>query len=155
MIAAMPWLFSEYSAPLPLCFASVIPNCKPLRETSAMRQGAESLTCICGAGVAKLMSGEAKSNAIPNPAFMIHLLTEPAWGACSYLLKCNSALNWLTRAKILFSRTQPRMFPIGPRRSNRFLLQLVDLEQAKPLCLATGVRTARIFYGRTAGTACQ
>jgi len=42
-----------------------------------MRQGAESLTCICGADVAKLLTVEAKSNAIPNPAFMIHLLIEP------------------------------------------------------------------------------
>ena len=36
-----------------------------------MRQGTESLTCFCGAGVAKLLSGKAKSNAIPIAAFMI------------------------------------------------------------------------------------
>src|SRR5215469_17900300 len=102
MIAAMPCLFSEYPAPLPVCFPSEIPDCRPLRETSAMRQGAESLTCFCGAGVAKLLSGEAKSNATPNAVFMV----KPSSASrrdrpVPYLLKCNSVLNWLTRGNKL------------------------------------------------------
>ena len=73
-IAAMPCLFSECPGPLPIsvcCFVSEPADTRPLRETSAMRQGSELLAGFCGAGAAKLLSGEAKSNAIPNAAFMI------------------------------------------------------------------------------------
>src|SRR5215472_2088772 len=136
MSAAIPCLFSEYAVPLPVsvcCFVSEAPDCRPLREISAVRQGTESLTCFSGAGVAKLPSGEAKSTASPNAAFMI----PPDRAGVIGLLPL---VKVQFRAELAHTRKQeswfPAFSPASPRRaanSNLFPFQSVDLGGGEPL----------------------
>src|ERR1700730_2807072 len=119
MIAPIPCLFSEYPVPLPVsgcCFVIEVPDGRPLRETSVMRQGAESLTCFCGAGVARLLSGEAKSNVSPNTAFMLIPPHRARLTDLLLLVKVQFGAKLAHKPKQgLLSGNQPRTSPGGPQ----------------------------------------